>query len=366
MRKFLGVLAVLSAFLPAFSREKWTEEEANAWYAGKPFMAGCNFIPSDASNQIEMWSSATFNPALIDRELAMAQKLGFNTMRVFLSDAVWLNEGEKFLDNVEKYLQIADSRGIKTLFVFFDSCWNAYSKYGKQPEPSGRHNSNWLKSPSFEILGDESRWPELEKYVVGTVSRFKDDPRVVGWDVFNEPGQIGVSVDERGELRGNVEMFKKTEKLLKLSFEWARSANPSQPITAGVYADDKSAVGRAMNPIQLSESDIISFHCYGDGKSMRANIEKFKKLNRPVFCTEYMARPFSAFDPCLGIMKECGVAAYNWGLVNGRTHTDRPWAHLEKDYPKGRWFHDVLKPDGSPYDPAEAEYIKKTMGVSEN
>lgn len=133
MRKFLGVLAVLSAFLPAPAREKWTEAEANAWYAGKPFMAGCNFIPSDASNQIEMWSSATFNPALIDRELAMAQKLGFNSMRVFLSDAVWLNEGEKFLGNVEKYLQIADSRGIKTLFVFFDSCWNADSKYGKQP-----------------------------------------------------------------------------------------------------------------------------------------------------------------------------------------------------------------------------------------
>lgn len=86
----------MSAFLPAFSREKWTEEEANAWYAGKPFMAGCNFIPSDASNQIEMWSSATFNPALIDRELAMAQKLGFNSMRVFLSDAVWPTRAKSF------------------------------------------------------------------------------------------------------------------------------------------------------------------------------------------------------------------------------------------------------------------------------
>ena len=30
------------------------------------------------------------------------------------------------------------------------------------------------------------------------------------------------------------------------------------------------------------------------------------------------------------------------------------------------WFHDVLKPDGSPYDKKEAEYIKKIMGVPKN
>ena len=88
----LRLICIFSAALTALcvgAREKWTEAEANAWYESKPFMAGCNFVPSDASNQIEMWSSSTFNPKLIDAELAMAQKLGFNTMRVFLSDVVW-------------------------------------------------------------------------------------------------------------------------------------------------------------------------------------------------------------------------------------------------------------------------------------
>ena len=97
-----------------------------------------------------------------------------------------------------------------------------------------------------------------------------------------------------------------------------------------------------------------------------APIKKLGKLNRPMFCTEYMARPYSTFDPCLGVMKDHKVAAYNWGFVNGRTHTDRPWSMLEGKYPKGMWFHDVLKPDGSPYDKKEAEYIKKIMGVSKN
>ena len=168
----LRLICIFSAALTALcvgAREKWTEAEANAWYENKPFMAGCNFVPSDASNQIEMWSSSTFNPKLIDAELAMAQKLGFNTMRVFLSDVVWRHEGQKFFENVDKYLQIADSHGIKTLFVFFDSCWNSVSKYGKQPEPKGTHNSNWLKSPPFKVLADDSAWGSLEKYVKQTV-----------------------------------------------------------------------------------------------------------------------------------------------------------------------------------------------------
>ena len=199
-----------------------------------------------------------------------------------------------------------------------------------------------------------------------TVSRYADDQRVIGWDVFNEPGNIGISVDQNGALKGDLKMFERTERLLKLSFEWARSANPSQPITAGVYTSDNSPVGKVMNPIQLEESDIISFHCYGGKGSLMALIKKLGKLNRPMFCTEYMARPYSTFDPCLGVMKDHKVAAYNWGFVNGRTHTDRPWSMLEGKYPKGMWFHDVLKPDGSPYDKKEAEYIKKIMGVSKN
>ena len=366
MLRFLCIFFAALTALCVGAREKWTEAEANAWYESKPFMAGCNFVPSDASNQIEMWSSSTFNPKLIDAELAMAQKLGFNTMRVFLSDVVWRHEGQKFFENVDKYLQIADSHGIKTLFVFFDSCWNPVSKYGKQPEPKGTHNSNWLKSPPFKVLADDSAWGSLEKYVKQTVSRYADDQRVIGWDVFNEPGNIGISVDQNGDLKGDLKMFERTERLLKLSFEWARSANPSQPITAGVYTSDNSPVGKVMNPIQLKESDIISFHCYGGKGSLVALIKKLGKLNRPMFCTEYMARPYSTFDPCLGVMKDHKVAAYNWGFVNGRTHTDRPWSMLEEKYPKGKWFHDVLKADGSPYDQKEAEYIKKIMGVPKN
>ena len=66
----------------------WSKEKATAWYAAQAWPSGCNFQPSTAINQIEMWSDETFDAATIDRELGWAEGLGFNTMRVFLSSVI--------------------------------------------------------------------------------------------------------------------------------------------------------------------------------------------------------------------------------------------------------------------------------------
>ena len=55
-------------------------------------MAGCDYITSDAINQIEMWSGDTYNAAQIDKEMAWAEELGLNTMRVYLSSVVYEND----------------------------------------------------------------------------------------------------------------------------------------------------------------------------------------------------------------------------------------------------------------------------------
>ena len=66
--------------------DRWTMEQAQAWYESHPWLAGANFVPSTAINQLEMWQAETFDPATIDRELGYAQSIGMNTMRVFLHD----------------------------------------------------------------------------------------------------------------------------------------------------------------------------------------------------------------------------------------------------------------------------------------
>ena len=56
--------------------ERWSAERANQWYAQQPWLVGANYIPSDAINELEMFQATTFNPALNDKELGMAESIG--------------------------------------------------------------------------------------------------------------------------------------------------------------------------------------------------------------------------------------------------------------------------------------------------
>ena len=141
---------------------RWSKTKANIWYNGQPWLVGCNFIPSTAINQLEMWQSDTFDPKTIDRELDWAADIGFNTVRVYLHDLAWESDAKGFKKRINQYLEIANRHGIKTLFVLFDDCWNANPKIGKQPEPvPGVHNSGWLQSPGKSIVNNPQKWSRL-------------------------------------------------------------------------------------------------------------------------------------------------------------------------------------------------------------
>ena len=253
--------------------EKWSIEKANAWYEKMPWLVGCNFTPSSAINQLEMWQKDTFDPETIKRELNWAAELGFNSMRVYLHDLVWHADAAGFAERIDRYLDISSTFGISTMLVFFDDCWNKNPKIGKQPAPQpGVHNSGWMQSPGEKVVLDPSQWSRLEKYVKEVIEKYANDERVVFWDLYNEPG--------------NTDMFEKSLPLLKKVFEWAREVDPSQPLTAGIWIDRTPE----LNEFQLNESDIISFHNYLDADNLRAQIQDLKKLGRPLICTEYMAR----------------------------------------------------------------------------
>ncbi|MEM8866531.1 MAG: cellulase family glycosylhydrolase [Planctomycetota bacterium] len=345
---------------------RWSVERANAWYAEQPWMVGANFVPSTAINQLEMWQADTFDPETIDRELGYAAGIGMNTMRVFLHDLVWKEDPEAYLKRIDEYLAIADRHGIKTMVVFFDGVWHPVPESGPQPEPvAERHNSGWVQSPGKQILGDPARHDELRSFVVGVLRKFGDDPRVVVWDLFNEPdnsnaGKWGGTAAE--ELPPD-EKAKRATQLLRKAFQWARSVNPSQPLTAGVWGEpDWYESPSEIEVLSLAESDVISFHTYqpiDEALELIAGIDD--ATDRPLLCTEYMARTAgSTFEGLLPEFKRRKIAAYNWGLVSGRSQTIYPWSSWWRAFdeePK-TWFHDVFRPDGTPFAQAEADLIR--------
>lgn len=352
----------------AVTTTPWTTKKANDWYAKQPWLVGANFAPATAINQLEMWNADTFDLPRIDQELKWAADLGFNTMRVFLHDIPWKEDKEGFLKRIEQFLETADKHNIKIMLVLFDGVWDPFPTAGKQREPKPHvHNSGWVQSPGFHILKDPKKQDELKDYVVGVISHFRDDKRVIIWDLFNEP-------DNPVPQYKDVELKNKREaatQLLIKSYEWAREAKPTQPLTSGVWIgnwpDHKKL--SITEKVSIEYSDVISFHNYGNLEAMKKCVENLSRYNRPMLCTEYMARGMkSTFDPVMGYLKEKKVGAYNWGFVSGKSQTIYPWDSWEKEY-KGEpdlWFHDIFRTDGTPYRQDEVDYIKGLTGKSEN
>ena len=341
---------------------RWPAQQANDWYARQPFLVGSNFIPSTAINELEMWQADTFDLPTIDRELGWAEGLGMNTMRVFLHNLLWQQDSAGFLRRMDQFLQVADNHHIRIMFVLLDSVWDPYPKLGRQRDPKPHvHNSGWVQAPGAEILKDEPRWnQELKPYIVGVISHFRDDPRVLMWDLMNEPD------NENGSYKAQ-ELPNKAEvalRLLREEWKWARSTNPSQPLTSGVWKGDWSSDDKlsAMASFQLQNSDVITFHSYDPPDEMKSRIASLRRFGRPIVCTEYMARPRgSTFAAILPLLKGERVGAYNWGFVNGKSQTIYPWDSWEKTYTGEPtvWFHDIFRKDGSPYDPKEVTLIRQ-------
>jgi endo-1,4-beta-mannosidase len=171
--------------------QRWSEETARAWQQKTGWLVGCNFLPSTAINQLEMFQADTFDLQTIDRELGWAQSLGFNSVRVFLQNQLWDQDSQGFLGRLDDFLAVAAKHDIGVMWVLFDSCWDPYPKLGRQRAPRPRlHNSGWVQSPGAEALRDPAKQPALEAYVTGVVGRFRDDPRVQAWDVWNEPDNV--------------------------------------------------------------------------------------------------------------------------------------------------------------------------------
>ncbi len=331
-----------SPTVPTEPGEPWSVERAREWYRGLDPIRGCNYLPRTAVNSVEMWRAETFDPATIDEELGWARDAGYNSLRVFLQYVVWKNDPDGFCERFERFLEIADAHGITVMPIFFDDVCFAMKLEpidAPQDDPVlGIINSGWVPSPGYSMVQDPSTWPELRAFVHDVVRRHREDRRVVVWDLYNEPGPFFDST--------------LSFPLARAAFGWVRELDPVQPLTIGLWGNPSSREF-------LELSDVISIHNYGGGLEPFF-VEQEKESGRPVLVTEFLMRPGpGGFADQLPVFAEHRVGWYNWGLVAGRTQTYYSWGS-----PKGApmpevWMCDVLRPDGTPYDPAEIEMIRR-------
>jgi len=343
-----GQLAGRLATAPLITRPaRWSREKAQAWYDGQPWLMGCNFLPSTAVNDVEMWMEETFDPATIDLELGLAGDIGLNSVRVFLNFVVWQADPGGLKKRIDDFLAIAAKRGISVMVVLLDDCNFADRVAKAEPQPAplpGIANSQWVSSPPLAMVNDPAAWLDLERYVKDIVGSFGQDPRVIVWDIYNEPC--------------NTAMVGKSRLLLEKAFAWAREVRPMQPLTACAWIDHECPVSQFI----MGLSDIVSFHSYFAPEGFRRNIAICRKLGRPLLCTEWLDRGNgNTVEDILPMLHEGRIASYHWGLVNGRTQTHLSWASRPGMPEPARWQHDLFRADGTIYSADEIRLFKNVI-----
>ena len=194
---------------------------------------------------------------------------------------------------------------------------------------------------ALAMVNNPAAWPDLERYIKDIVGTFGQDPRVIVWDIYNEPCNSG--------------LVEKSQPLLEAAFAWARELRPIQPLTACAWIDHECPVSQFI----MELSDVISFHSYFVPEGFRQRIAICRRDGRPLLCTEWLDRVHgNTIEGILPLLHEERVAGYHWGLVNGRTQTHLSWESRPGMPDPVIWQHDLFRADGTPFSADEVRCFK--------
>lgn len=350
---------------------QWSKERSWAWYNARPWIRGCNYMSADCANRIDQWQEYGFEERFntTKKELALMAELGYNSIRIFPEFFVWLQEHDGFMERFERYVALAAQNGISCMILLGNDCWPPYEEVmaqmhlGEQSVDWGYHGGRKVSAHgNFEGVGyspfDEPEYAEKHcAFVAEIVEKYKNDERIIIWDVFNEPGF---------SKRGSTSLPH-----LKKMIQIIRDIDPIQPITIGIWSPITNPEKLLdIEKFGLENSDIISYHNYTSYEDNIYGIKWLKRFGKPIINTEWLNRcqgnTIEALFPLFYLEK---IGCYNWGFVAGKYQTYEPWnwvwEGLENN-PKAfdkfdftKWLHDLYRPNHRPYNPKEIELIKR-------
>ena len=310
-------------------KRRWTETEANEWYKNIGWLRGCNFIGSDCTNRLDMFQKHNAEQKLetAERELALCQKIGFNTVRIWANFDVYYAEPESYMEIFDRYVELCGKYGQKIMVVL------AHEEdlprgdvfvpkaMGEQKYALGEHQGRipmseeeLAKAPKHYMEYPELR-PLYLEMVQRTVRKYAKDERIVCWNIYNEPG---ITIGER------------SMELLNVLFDTVRAEDPIQPLTADIWRGVRGdKIQTREEQLALELSDVISFHSYQSYDKLVREIRFHQKFNRPLFLTEWLHRiNHNNVQEVYPLLYITGVANYCWGFVVGKTQTHEPWPSM--------------------------------------
>lgn len=331
MFKKLIILVVLLILPVLFgsntqARKQWTEKQAWAWQKKLGPIKGFN-QPEPPYPNMEY-----------EQMLRKAHELGFNAIRLWFGQRT----PDLSIERLKKIVDMADKYGITV-----------------QPVLTPPIPKSYMEGPN---KGKISELASTKEYTHKMIRAFAKDKRVIIWDLWNEPGNTGFDPST------DLEYFRLHLEAIRHIVEWAREENPVQALTSSIYWRG-DIVNNPETPIAKLAAevegmmDVHNFHQYNASADRMGWADKlFNKLrsisNRPLVSTECLTRVNgSGVARTMVLYEKNNVNFYVWGLYANDANWEVKWNRTTYD-PYEPMFHNLLHPDGTPYDDAELDWIR--------
>lgn len=223
-----------------------------------------------------------------EQNRAMDLRNNIKGINYYPKDSPWDMFGEKFeLETIQKDFKLIRNSGLNTVRIFIP-----YEDFGRADVQESKlnklasmldiakENDLMVLVTLFDFYGDYSvlNWTLTHEHLRQIISRFKDHPAILGWDVKNEPD---LDFDSRGkELVVN---------WLKNAIFQIKKADPDHLVTIG-WANPESA------DILKDEVDLVSFHFYKDVNELEKVIADLQgKIDKPIMLGEFGRSSYHGF-----------------------------------------------------------------------
>lgn len=147
---------------------------------------GAAYIPVRTCNAYQQWKE--YDHEIAQRDMGFAKSVNLNAIRVWLSYEYWLENPQKFEENLEDFISTAFEKGLRILPSVFECC-------GTDPSPEtmnckDQFDCDAVRSPGNAITADRTRWGEPFRFLDWFMEKYKFDERLLAVEVTNEPKNI--------------------------------------------------------------------------------------------------------------------------------------------------------------------------------
>ncbi|HSV74861.1 MAG TPA: hypothetical protein VLH79_13965 [Chthonomonadales bacterium] len=249
---------------------------------------GFNYQPSYGTTGLELWMR--FDAATVDREIGLGKRYFpcMNALRIWLSWDAFKRDPAAFAAHFEQALAIADRYECVVMPVLFNRRHDATLDYGGAYIDHFLHGASWVQSA--DMFGP---------YLKAVVGAHAADPRIVAWDLCNEPFSYVSPTDRIPEIVGAEYAW------LRGLRDRCRVLGAQAPITIGIHSGHARAGLEQVDDI----CDLLSIHPYWVPGGSRTKAEYERLLDQYVDVARRARKPIIASETCWGSLDDAARVA---------------------------------------------------------